>query len=1221
MPPPISTFSKVTQFAQLRSDHFDLKLQSEPSFDWGFDLELPFEHLSVFARHLDSAAPITRLPVFGIASFALTDKSREVLHGAGLEASPVFPKIPLGVIGTDHVGYGSFDLWPLRQVQVMRAMKDTLIAAGLIGAPRSVPPKTRLAVRLSELQVLPFKDPAIAFDALVEGDQAPNFVSLRMDIDGAMLAGRANWPPMPAMQTPGILDWRLSPGSFSMSGALLIGEDGCETLLPSNLATRLVRFRQIVRTTKRATADIGKREGGGLGNGFSGDVLLGYAVQYNTEWFPLGHSLGQIAYSLPLAPGEKMKIAIIDWTRRDTAKRTEQTSEKEDLQHAALRERSLTEAVSMVVRESQSGSSFMAGGALSAGAGIPIGPVSLGIGGAFGIGGASSNSQGMRSVVGNTTQQISDAFHQATSAQRELNSTVVVQSDQAETAAARTRTVANYNHSHALTILYYEVLQHQRLLTRPTSIRPVLFLKHNANEFTYELIEQYRATIASVLLDESVRGCLDVVAKRACLELNLEREKKKRKALGDPLDDALLGDVTVTLLSGSVGAMQNVLVRVVSKAGGQKIDCNFVDATLTAHNPTNAELGLTGPDLTAQHDFPTILANSSGRRPDAPNNTLGRWIEANAEYIFVVRSSSPIRWKNVAALELVQFDFPSPRPANGDWIIEDIRITTGSGTSLWVMATGKPQPNIVPLSGFLSIPVTGFTPPIEDVEDLLTNDERCCLRRLKNHLKEHAAYYWRAIWLAETAADRAHRLEKWKIGEELLLDLVENTIYDFADGYAVMPVVPGAETALIRPFDDKDIIKPPIFTEYIEQIITVPARGVFAEAKLGHCNASEVIDPTRFWDWQTSPIPDDAPDIAPTSTDSRFQDPTKGLAPTPFPQSIVNIVNPQSLPDPTGLNAAAGVTSALGPFRDMSGMKELGPFLQTLSNNATQLASQGMKNAQTAGMMNTIRSAKEISEDKRADLINELLTGQVKNSPPAPTPTPSSPAPTPSPTPTPVPTPTPEPKPKPVPLPKRPPTLSPKSRLLVFNFRYDTGQQMVGEYQVAIRDNKTGNEHIQDRRFDAVKTSIVEVPVPASVQSAIVTVRGTVGRTGGAITTPQSLRAEDWSFSVNTAGKQVPELSKVSGFDVIGKTKEVKFEVTRAIENGKDTTTTNSNAVTITGGGGLDVKAVTVKLEGANEIKEEKSTTSKQGDTETTKTEYTARVHDIQTQPSIEVVQ
>ena len=37
--------------------------------------------------------------------------------------------------------------------------------------------------------------------------------------------------------------------------------------------------------------------------------------------------------------------------------------------------------------------------------------------------------------------------------------------------------------------------------------------------------------------------------------------------------------------------------------------------------------------------------------------------------------------------------------------------------------------------------------------------------------------------------------------------------------------------------------------------MSLPTRGVFGEAKLGHCNASEELDDTKFWNWQTSPIP------------------------------------------------------------------------------------------------------------------------------------------------------------------------------------------------------------------------------------------------------------------------------------------------------------------------------------------------------------------------------
>jgi hypothetical protein len=222
------------------------------------------------------------------------------------------------------VGYGSFDLWPLRNLTVLQSLKVALTNAKVLRAGNP-----RLTLRLTRVLVLPYKDPTISFEALTEGDVGPDFLCLRMDLDVVMLARRESWPPMPSMQTPTIDDWRMSPGSFSMAGALLIGEDGCETLLPANLATRMVRFRQLIRTPSEAIASRGRETPRFFElPGFSGKIRLGYNVNYQSEWFPVGHSLGQIAYSLPLAPGEKMKIAVVDWSRHDAAKRSEQTTEK-----------------------------------------------------------------------------------------------------------------------------------------------------------------------------------------------------------------------------------------------------------------------------------------------------------------------------------------------------------------------------------------------------------------------------------------------------------------------------------------------------------------------------------------------------------------------------------------------------------------------------------------------------------------------------------------------------------------------------------------------------------------------------------------------------------------------------------------------------------------------------------------------------------------------------
>ena len=179
---------------------------------------------------------------------------------------------------------------------------------------------------------------------------------------------------------------------------------------------------------------------------------------------------------------------------------------------------------------------------------------------------------------------------------------------------------------------------------------------------------------------------------------------------------------------------------------------------------------------------------------------------------------------------------------------------------------------------------------------------------------------------------------------------------------------------------------------------------------------------------------------------------------------------------------------------------------------------------------------------------------------------------------------------------------------------------MVGVYQVSIRDNASGIEYIQDNRFDGIRTSLVEVTVPSSVGSAIASVRGTVGSAGQSISTPPGLKAEDWSFSINTAGKSVGDLSKVKGFDVVGKTKKVAFEITHTSENGTDTTNLSSTAVTVTGGGTADVKVVTVKAEGATQWIWSNAKTTKVGNVETTKTTGDVLIFDNQVQPSIEII-
>ena len=89
--------------------------------------------------------------------------------------------------------------------------------------------------------------------------------------------------------------------------------------------------------------------------------------------------------------------------------------------------------------------------------------VGAAVGDAFSLGGATASSEGSRELSAENVQRLNDSFSQASSAQRELNSTVVIQARQEEKETIQTRTFSNYNHSHTLTILYYEVLRHYKV--------------------------------------------------------------------------------------------------------------------------------------------------------------------------------------------------------------------------------------------------------------------------------------------------------------------------------------------------------------------------------------------------------------------------------------------------------------------------------------------------------------------------------------------------------------------------------------------------------------------------------------------------------------------------------------------------------------------------------------------------------------------------------------
>ncbi len=238
---------------------------------------------------------------------------------------------------------------------------------------------------------------------------------------------------------------------------------------------------------------------------------LGYVGKLTQQWVNMGTHLGEIVHSLALAPGESRNIAVIDWRRTQLTRRAEDTSVLEQLNHQLLHTRALDETTRSVAAEHLVGSTLVAAGTLATSAATVVGAglagglagsvpgaaigtalgsiepglgnlagalagavIGFGIGASVAAGGSAlaaangqlgviqTDSSGDRSIIGGQQQNITEMTSQKSSSLRSLWSNIFVTDEQAESERLTTRNITNYNHSHALTIQYYEVLQHYR---------------------------------------------------------------------------------------------------------------------------------------------------------------------------------------------------------------------------------------------------------------------------------------------------------------------------------------------------------------------------------------------------------------------------------------------------------------------------------------------------------------------------------------------------------------------------------------------------------------------------------------------------------------------------------------------------------------------------------------------------------------------------------------
>ncbi|TDH23984.1 DUF2272 domain-containing protein [Segetibacter sp. 3557_3] len=233
-------------------------------------------------------------------------------------------------------------------------------------------------------------------------------------------------------------------------------------------------------------------------------VATGHILYYKSVFKADGYSLGDLVYSLPLAPGQKKQIVVFESSHSLQGAETQSLTQGERLSAELLNERIITDQISGGISEDISGRSSASTAGVSAGLGVGVSYG--GIGGSLGVAGGYSNSKSSASQ--NSERNISQFFGeklrqsimQNAESFRALNASVVTTVTEGQNYGVTSEVVANHNHCHSLTMMYFEVLRHYAIFQELSHVEECVFVPLLLTHFTTENIHKWKDVLAQHLL-------------------------------------------------------------------------------------------------------------------------------------------------------------------------------------------------------------------------------------------------------------------------------------------------------------------------------------------------------------------------------------------------------------------------------------------------------------------------------------------------------------------------------------------------------------------------------------------------------------------------------------------------------------------------------------------------------------------------------------------------
>lgn len=691
--------------------------------------------------------------------------------------------------------------------------------------------------------------------------------------------------------------------------------------LLSGLGVATSRFVERVPVDKPISIDAFRDgviglEGDGIGNQrrvpMAGTLGLGYVLNLAQVWNYRGLTLGNLLYSLPLAPGEQQRIAVSERVATASVSDVERLDIVER-QHSALREDTSAQATfDSAFEEHVAASSSYRNDARSSSWGVAGGiggvipPVAFGLG-AGGGGGKSSNSGSTKSALDGVrtyTSEASESMHRQVerqaSARRTAQRTSVRLATETDRETVTTKVITNHNKMHALTMQYWEVLRKFTATTEVEGVSLVCFVPLDLVRF---LPPGQPLELSS---DTQVDSRLEILRRYDLLHRHADAIQPylpQRHREGLRLLEDFVGNPkavpnftrpsmpTISFsLQGSFLPFERVWLDVILR-GGRRVGPVPLDSPLTAivqrEHGTRASL-IEALKKRRAEETATVMTGAVSLPEDVdPAEVVGfelrRRFEALAYELDPEKNpeySALVKLENFGVVEILsrlqstlrlsprelESELGGPLVANFQALVTPDRLEADSLPTLREF-----PPSVLPIAALQRQPTLGFR-------------ELLLMERTLQHVVRNTMTYSKAVWLSLTPEERVVLLEGFTIGlpeggldpsafddpsqHVPLLNCVANEVLGFYGNCMILPFFIPAALAAQLGQDEAGAEAAPLTTGAVQEALTqfhkeafspptshftLPTRGVLGEAVLGHCPSAEKIDLTRFWNWQDSP--------------------------------------------------------------------------------------------------------------------------------------------------------------------------------------------------------------------------------------------------------------------------------------------------------------------------------------------------------------------------------